>query len=310
MPGSGTFTLEYASREIAIKRQETKRMKSTPPTVTAELKRTIHNDVARALAEDNCQRDLSSAGLESKSGRAIVASRDAGVLAGCAWFDEVYKQLDRQVSIDWHQHDGRRIQAGHHLCSLTGPLRSLLQGERCALNFLQFLSGVASQTALYVERAKSNMVIKDTRKTVPGLRQAQKYAVRCGGGTNHRFSLADAIIIKENNIAAYGGIRRAVEGARQRQPGKSVEVEVENLQQLTEALAAKADTIMLDNFSAQEAQVAAEIIGERANIEVSGGITLENVRDYAALHVDCLSIGALTKNVSSLDFSMRVEGGA
>ena len=275
--------------------------------ITPALKKSIEQNVRTALREDNYQQDLSSAGLQDRRGGAVVSSRHAGVVAGCGWFDEVYRQIDRRVHVDWRCSDGQAIQCGDKLCVVSGPMPSLLQGERCALNFLQLLSGVASQTALYVARAGRHVIIKDTRKTIPGLRQAQKYAVRCGGGHNHRFSLADAILIKENNIAAYGSIQQAIAVLRQHHPDKSIEIEVENMQQVHEALRASVDTILLDNFSIEDAQAAIKIIGRQAAVEISGGIGLDQVKDYAALAVNCLSIGALTKNAVSLDLSMRIE---
>ena len=183
----------------------------------------------------------------------------------------------------------------------------LLRGERSALNFLQLLSGVASRTALYVAQSGGQTIIKDTRKTIPGLRLAQKYAVRCGGGQNHRRSLADGILIKENNIRSYGSIGKAVEVLRRHHPGKTLEIEVETLTQIEEAIEAQADIVLLDNFSVRDAQKAIAVIDHRVRVEISGGVTLNNIQDYAELGADCISVGTLTRDIKSLDLSMQIQ---
>lgn len=242
---------------------------------------------------------------------ATIVAREDLTLAGRPWVDEVYRQLDPAVRIDWYAADGERVAAGATLCRLQGPARALLSGERTALNFLQLLSGTATVTSRYVARAgKSGTRILDTRKTLPGLRLAQKYAVRCGGGTNHRLGLYDAILIKENHILSAGGIGAAIARARSAHPDLPVEIEVETIDELREALAAGADRLLLDNFSLDELRLAVQITrdeGSAAELEASGGITLEQVAEIAATGVHYISIGALTKHVRAIDFSMRVE---
>jgi len=204
--------------------------------------------------------------------------------------------------------DGDAIQAGQELCRLCGPTRALLTGERCALNFLQTLSATATATQRYIAAiAGTGAQILDTRKTIPGLRAAQKYAVRCGGGRNHRMGLYDAILIKENHIAAVGAIERAVSNARQLHPDLSIEVEVENLAQLPQALAACADIILLDNFTIDDLPAAVTMNAGRAKLEASGGITLDNVRAIASTGVDFISVGSLTKHIQAVDLSMRIN---
>jgi nicotinate-nucleotide pyrophosphorylase (carboxylating) len=266
--------------------------------------------VRRALAEDVGSGDLTAALLPARdSAQAQVITREDAVLCGSAWFDETFRQLDRTVRVEWRMHDGDPVLAGQILCTLTGPVRALLTGERTALNFLQLLSGTATNTHRYVEAvAGTGATILDTRKTLPGLRRAQKYAVRCGGGQNHRMGLYDAILIKENHITAAGSVTAAVAAARRTAPaGTVVEVEVEDLGQLREALAAGADRLLLDNFSLKRLREAVQETHGRARLEASGGITLENVRAVAETGVDYISIGSLTKNVRAVDLSMRIR---
>ncbi len=268
----------------------------------------ITESVQRALAEDVGSGDLTAALIAPDSlARARVVCREAAVLCGCAWFDEVFRQLDPGVAITWSLQDGGSVQTGQTLCTLAGPARALLTGERTALNFLQTLCGTATLTRRYVDAVRGTpAVILDTRKTLPGLRRAQKYAVTCGGGQNHRMGLYDAILLKENHIHASGSVAAALAAARS-VAGDAVliEIEVENLKQLQEALAAGAQRLLLDNFDlAGLRQAVAETRG-RARLEASGGITLDNVRAVAETGVDFISVGGLTKNLNAIDLSMR-----
>ena len=267
--------------------------------------------VRRALAEDVGSGDLTAALIPAATRAAAqVITREDGVLCGTAWFDEVFRQLDKTIRVAWRARDGDLLRAGQTLCELEGPARALLTGERTALNFVQTLSGVATRTRRYVEAVRgTRAVILDTRKTLPGLRQAQKYAVRCGGGQNHRLGLYDAILIKENHIRAAGSIAAALQAARQgAPPGFNVEIEVENPEQLREALAAGATRLLLDNFDPAALRTAVAENRGRAVLEASGGITLESVRAIAATGVDYISVGDLTKNIKALDLSLRLTG--
>jgi nicotinate-nucleotide pyrophosphorylase (carboxylating) len=274
------------------------------------LPRDISESVQRALAEDVGSGDLTAALIAPASvARASVICREAAVLCGCAWFDEVFRQLDPRVAIAWSLHDGGSVQAGQTLCTLHGPARALLTGERTALNFLQTLSATATLTRRYVDAVRgTSAVILDTRKTLPGLRLAQKYAVTCGGGQNHRSGLYDAVLIKENHIHASGSISAALVAAR-RVAGEHVliEIEVENLAQLREALAAGGERLLLDNFDLAGLRQAVRETDGRARLEASGGITLDNVRRIAETGVDYISVGGLTKHVQAIDLSMRFE---
>ncbi|UNU28090.1 carboxylating nicotinate-nucleotide diphosphorylase [Aeromonas hydrophila] len=237
---------------------------------------------------------------------ARVITREAGVFCGQPWVDEVFVQLGGEVRVEWLVQDGEVLSPNQELFRLHGPARVLLTGERNALNFVQTLSGVASLTARYVaELADTDCRLLDTRKTLPGLRSAQKYAVTCGGGKNHRIGLFDAYLIKENHILACGGIAEAISEARRLNPGKPVEVEVESLVELEQALAAGADIVMLDNFDIPMMREAVTLNQGRAKLEVSGNVTLDTLADYAATGVDFISVGALTKHVRALDLSMR-----
>ena len=262
-----------------------------------------------ALAEDVGAGDLTAALLPGRAtAQAQVITREDAVLCGRAWFDETFRQLDARVAIDWQARDADRVTAGTILCTLAGPVRALLTGERTSLNFLQLLSGTATITRRYVQAiAGTGAVILDTRKTVPGLRRAQKYAVRCGGGQNHRLGLYDAILIKENHITAAGSVTAALRAAREHAPTDTpIEIEVENLDQLRAALEAGAEQLLLDNFSLKRLREAVEVTAGHARLEASGGITLENVRAVAETGVNYISIGTLTKHVRALDLSMRV----
>jgi nicotinate-nucleotide pyrophosphorylase (carboxylating) len=274
-----------------------------PPDMQA-----VRKDVERALAEDIGSGDVTADLLAADAlASARVITREAGVLAGQAWFDTCFHTLDADVKIEWQSHDGASIAANETLCTLRGHSRALVGGERCALNFLQTLSGTATATAMYVDAVRgTRTIILDTRKTLPGLRLAQKYAVRCGGARNHRIGLFDAILIKENHIAAAGSLSAAVAAARSRHPHLLLEVEVENFEELHAALAAGVDRIMLDEFSLDEIRRAVTEVAGRVPLEVSGSITLEILPSLAATGVDYISIGALTKHVRALDLSMRV----
>jgi len=275
---------------------------------------TVIDDVTRALAEDLGAGDVTAELIPaSRHAEARVISRDNIVLAGQRWFDTVFEQLDPNIQIHWEYHDGDSILANGLLCELKGNARSLLTGERTALNFLQLLSATATTTRRYVDAvAATKARILDTRKTLPGLRQAQKYAVTCGGGKNHRLGLYDAILIKENHIAAEGSLQAAVATARQQQPDLGIEVEVETLEQLEEALTTSADSVLLDNFDLAELRraVSCRDRSDRPDLllEASGGIDLTTVADIAATGIDFISVGTLTKDVIAADLSMRFLG--
>lgn len=274
----------------------------------------IAASVARALAEDVGDGDLTAALIPADTTkRAQVISRERAVLCGQAWFEEVFKQLDAGIRVEWLAHDGERVEPNQTLCRLQGPARALLTGERTALNFLQTLSATATVTRQYADAvAGTNCRILDTRKTIPGLRLAQKYAVRCGGGTNHRIGLFDAVLVKENHIIAAGSIASAVTKARQFAGARMVEVEVENLNELQQALATDIDRILLDNFARADLVEAVKINnarngGKKIELEASGNMTLETLRPIAETGVDFISIGGLTKHVRAVDLSMRFE---
>lgn len=267
----------------------------------------ISENISRALREDIGGGDL-TAGLIPAEARAHarVISREAAVICGTAWFDEVFRQVEPRITIIWQVRDGTTVEPAQTLCELDGPARGLLTGERTALNFLQTLSGTASRARRYVEAvAGTGARVLDTRKTLPGLRAAQKYAVRCGGGHNHRMGLYDALLIKENHIAAAGSIAAAVAGARRLTPTAPLEVEVENLAELQQALAAGVGRILLDNFSLDQLRDAVRLTGGRAALEASGGIRLDNIRAVAETGVDFISVGDITKDVEAVDLSMR-----
>ncbi len=270
-----------------------------------DLDTTIKRMVGLALEEDIGSGDRTAMLVPATSiAKAIVVVREPAILCGCDWFAEVFHQLDREIQIDWSSKDGEKITTDQNICVLTGNARSILTGERTALNFLQTLSGTATTTAEYIELIKDlNTRFLDTRKTIPGFRLAQKYAVRCGGGHNHRMGLYDAILIKENHIAAAGGIKEAIKQARQQQV--PVEIEVENLQQLEEALSAGVNSVLLDNFNLDDLRAAVKLTQGRAKLEASGGVDKVNLRSIAETGVDYISIGALTKHVRAIDFSMR-----
>lgn len=282
-------------------------MQSTP-----SLPPGIAETVKTALAEDVGNGDL-TAGLiaASTAAKASVVAREDAVLCGRAWFDEVYRQLDPGVTVTWRFRDGDDVARDSVVCELAGPARSLLTGERTALNFLQTLSGTATAARAAARLvAGTQATILDTRKTLPGLRLAQKYAVRCGGASNHRIGLFDAVLIKENHVAAAGGIAAAVAAARRAHPKTMIEVEVESLAELDEALGTQADGILLDDFSLDDAREAvrrrdAHPATPRKQLEVSGSVGADALKAVAATGVDFISMGALTKHVRAIDFSMR-----
>ncbi|HDK38598.1 MAG TPA: carboxylating nicotinate-nucleotide diphosphorylase [Thiolapillus brandeum] len=268
----------------------------------------IESDVQRALAEDIGDGDLTAALVPLGKVRAQIISRQQAVLSGTAWLDEVYRQVDAGVELQWHVSDGDNLQENQLVCTLYGNGVSILTAERTGLNFLQTLSGTATLTASYVAAVQGTGVnILDTRKTLPGLRLAQKYAVACGGGVNHRMGLYDAILIKENHIAAAGSIPAVLERARTLHPEVPLEIEVENLDELQTALAAGAKRVLLDNFSLQQLHEAVTLNQGRARLEASGGVSLQNIRAIAETGVDDISVGALTKDLQAVDFSLMFQ---
>lgn len=277
-----------------------------PAMITAEY---IAKIVAQALAEDIESGDITAEliGGDVQASGSIVTRQD-GILCGTAFTVEAFQQIDPSCHLEWAAQDGDVLTAGNTLCTLSGPARALLTAERTALNFLQLLSGTATTSSHYAARvAHTEVKLLDTRKTVPGLRLAQKYAVTCGGCYNHRIGLFDAFLIKENHISAAGGIAEAVAAARSVTPGKPVEVEVENEAELEQALTAGADRIMLDNFTLEALRGAVAHAAGRAELEASGNITDETLVAVAETGVDFISIGALTKHVRALDLSMRID---
>ncbi|HKA38972.1 MAG TPA: carboxylating nicotinate-nucleotide diphosphorylase [Burkholderiales bacterium] len=275
-----------------------------------ELAAEIERNVRTALAEDVGSGDLTAPLVPGgQRVRAAVLCRQKAVLCGQPWFEASLRHLDAFAKVAWAFPEGADVPPGARVCSVDAEARALLAAERVALNFLQTLSGVATATRRYVEAiAGTRARIVDTRKTLPGLRLAQKYAVRIGGGSNHRIGLYDAMLLKENHIAAAGGIRQAIAQARKlKDKGDWIQVEVESLDQLREALAAGATMILLDNMSPEQMREAVKVAAGRAELEASGGITLENARAIAETGVDRMSVGSLTKDVKAADFSMRFE---
>jgi nicotinate-nucleotide pyrophosphorylase (carboxylating) len=272
----------------------------------------LPDQVSRALHEDIGSGDVTAQLIPAqRQFRAHVLCRQFTILCGAPWFNETFRQIDPAVQIQWSLSEGARVPENTVLCELSGPARSILTGERTALNFLQLLSATASLTHRYVDAISGTQCrILDTRKTIPGLRSAQKYAVRCGGGQNHRIGLYDLVLIKENHIAAAGSITAAISAGRATAPSLRIEVETENLEQLREALDARADIVLLDNFELDTMRAAVAINRAHANralLESSGGVTLESARAIALTGVDYISIGALTKNIEAIDLSMRFD---
>lgn len=270
---------------------------------------TVAEDVRRALAEDVGSGDLSAAAIPpDRRARAHVLAREAAVACGRPWFDAAFTSIDPAVAIEWEVAEGEPVGPGRTLCRLDGPARALCTAERTALNFLQLLSGVATATRACVDAvAGTGVAILDTRKTLPGLRAAQKYAVACGGGVNHRMGLYDAAMLKENHLLAAGGIEPALSALRAAHPDAALTVEVETLEQLAQALAAGADRLLLDNFGADALREAVRLNAGRAVLEASGGFELADLRAVAETGIDCISVGALTKHVRALDLSLRFD---
>jgi nicotinate-nucleotide pyrophosphorylase (carboxylating) len=280
-----------------------------------ELPADLGRQVEAALAEDIGRGDVTAALVPAAQRvRGRVITREAAVLAGRPWVDEIFRRLDPAVELTWHAADGERITAGQTLFEIAGTARAVLSGERTALNFLQLLSGTASAARAYVDAvAGTRCRILDTRKTLPGLRTAQKYAVRCGGADNHRLGLFDRVLIKENHITAAGSITAAIAAARAAPERVDIEVEVETAQELEEALIAAPDIILLDEFSLSDMRAAVALRDARAvtvKLEASGSVSLKSVRAIAETGVDYISVGSITKHVAAVDLSMRLEFGA
>ena len=274
----------------------------------------IKQSVTLALNEDLGYQSASDGDItanliaDETSAEATIISREMAVFCGKAWAEEVFKQLGGEVAIHWLVDDGDIIAPNEVLCEMSGPAKILLTGERVALNFIQLLSGTATVVKQYVDHIEgTNTRLLDTRKTIPGLRTAQKYAVTCGGGANHRIGLFDAYLIKENHIMACGGIKQAIDKARQLHSDKLVEVEVESLEELKQALAAGSDIVMLDNFDIEMMRQAVELTKGKAKLDVSGNVTLATIGDFARTGIDYISVGALTKHVTATDLSMRLK---
>ncbi len=281
-------------------------------TVAPPPPEVVEADVARALAEDLGSGDVTAALLPDHADTAYLLCKEAAVICGRPWFDACHRALDPRVRIDWHVGEGDRVAAGTVLATLHGRTRALVSAERAALNFLQTLSGTATTTAAYVDAVRgTGTAILDTRKTIPGLRIAQKYAVRCGGGVNHRIGLFDAVMLKENHVRAAGSLTAAIRGARTMHPSLPLIVEVETLDQLDEALREGCARILIDEFDAamrREAvrRAASPPFSRSIPLEVSGGVDLATVRTIAQDGVDCISVGALTKHVRAIDLSMKL----
>ena len=268
----------------------------------------IKESVCIALAEDIGQGDVTASLCDHTPITARVICRETATLCGQAWFDESFYQLDNNIIIDWHYQDGDTIHPNKEVCTVSGPAPTILTGERTALNFLQTLSGTATSTKKLLHRLKgSNAKLLDTRKTVPGFRYAQKYAVKCAGGSNHRMGLYDAFLIKENHIFACGSISNAVSKAKQQNPELTVEVEVETIDQLLEAISSGADIALLDNFTDKEVTKAVDLAKDKIKLEVSGNITMDNINQFAQLGVDFISSGGITKHIQAVDFSMLFD---
>ena len=276
--------------------------------ISEQLQDDIERAVAQALTEDIGSGDATAALIAEKTRvHARILAREDCVLCGSAWLEAVFRKLDPRIHIEWHARDGDHIDAGKFICDLRGPARPILTGERTALNFLQTLSAVATKTRTYVQAvAGTRAAILDTRKTIPGMRLALKFAVETGGGVNHRLGLYDGILIKENHITAAGGIAQVLSQVKKTNKyGIPVQIEVETMEQLDEALANGAKLILLDNFTTESMADAVRVTAGRAKLEASGGITLENVSEIAQTGVDRISIGDLTKDIKAVDLSMR-----
>jgi nicotinate-nucleotide pyrophosphorylase (carboxylating) len=271
------------------------------------LQQHIVHDIELALQEDMGDGDISALLIdENKLLTTRLLVREDAILCGTAWFDQAFKQCDERIQLDWQSHDGDRVSAGSVLCQISGSARAILSAERTALNFLQTLSGTATTTRYYVDKiSQTKCRILDTRKTIPHLRLAQKYAVTCGGGMNHRMGLFDAYLIKENHLAACGGIQQAVFRGRALHPDRLLEVEVETLEELQQAIDAKVDRALIDNFSLTEMKQAVKMAANQIQLEASGNVTDESLLNISNTGVDFISIGALTKHLRAVDFSLR-----
>lgn len=280
--------------------------KQLPLEITRAVKETLREDLGGSL---DATTDITASLIPATANNtATIITREHGIFCGQAWAEEVFKQLGGEVSITWHVQDGDSVEPNQTLCTLEGPARILLTGERNAMNFIQTLSGCATVVAKYAKQLEgTNCKLLDTRKTIPGLRSALKYAVACGGGFNHRIGVFDAYLIKENHIIACGGIAKAISTAKELNPNKPVEVETESLEELKEAIEAGADIIMLDNFSTDMMREAVKINQGQADLENSGNVTLETIREFALTGVDYISVGALTKHLKAMDLSMRFK---
>lgn len=283
-----------------------------PAGLAAGLRTDIPAAVSRALAEDIGPGDVTAALVPAAAlAHATLITREAAVLCGAAWLEETFRQLDPSIRVQWHARDGEALAADAVLCEIHGPARAILTGERCALNFVQTLSGTATAVRAYVAAvAGTRCRILDTRKTLPGLRLAQKYAVLCGGGQNHRLGLYDMVLIKENHIIAAGGVAEAIAAARQASPGVPVEVETEDLAEFRAALAAAPEVIMLDEFSHADMRAAVaerDAASSSARIEASGSVNLATIRAVAETGIDYISVGSLTKHLRAVDLSLRFQ---
>lgn len=269
----------------------------------------IRQSLEQALAEDIGSGDITAQLIPaSEEVTAQLKVRENAILCGVRWFNAAFQQVDPDIQIQWHYHDGNQVTADSVLCKLQGSARGIMTAERTAINFLQSLSGTATVTNEYVTALKgTSCQLLDTRKTIPGLRQAQKYAVTCGGGQNHRIGLYDAYLIKENHIKACGSITAAIEEAKRRQAKAKVEIEVESLTELEEAIQAGADIVMLDNFTKTQLKDAVDLNQSRVKLEVSGNVTLDSIQSVAQTGIDFISVGALTKHLRAIDFSLRVN---
>lgn len=269
----------------------------------------IEKSVRLALEEDIGSEDVTGQLIpENNISQATIITREDAVICGVDWVNETFKQLDDSIHIEWQVKDSDHVKANQVLCTLQGPTRALLTGERTALNFLQTLSATATTANTYAKAIEdTNTKVLDTRKTIPGLRLAQKYAVACGGCKNHRIGLYDAILIKENHIMGAGSIEAAVKTSREKYPELAIEVEVENLDELQQALTAGVERVLLDNFSLNNLEAAVKLTNKKAELEASGNVTLKTIRDIALTGVDFISTGAITKDIKAIDLSMRIQ---
>ncbi len=293
--------------DASIGRAVSGRLPGDNATALAPAVAHVAADVAVALREDLGDGDLTALLIPAENtSLAQVVAREQATLCGCAWFEQTFAQIDSAITVDWHCRDGERLTSYQLVCEVKGNSRAIVSGERTALNFLQTLSGTATTTQRVVaELAGTHTRPLDTRKTIPGLRRAQKYAVRCGGGYNHRMGLYDGVLIKENHIKAAGSIGAAIAALRRQTPQILIEVEVEDLDQIDAAISAGADMLLLDNFTPVELKAAVERAARRVKLEASGGFTLTDLGAIAASGVDFVSLGALTKHLAAIDFSMR-----